>query len=137
VGPRRRRYPDRVLALSFLVIGAGFPLAALVARRRGPQTLWVVTGLAVAALLALALVLATRWAGNRLVESEGYARVAFALVRMMLFLFVFPVITTAAAVAALGRRADEWFAYPVAVAVTALSLFAGLNAMIWLAYSFR
>jgi hypothetical protein len=55
----------------------------------------------------------------------------------VLFLFILPVVTTAATVAALGRRAGEWFAYPVAVAVTALSLFVGLNVLLWLAYSFR
>jgi hypothetical protein len=68
-----------VLTLSFLAIGAGFPLVALVARRRNARTLWTVTGLVIVALLALALILATRWAGNRLVESEGYPRTAFAM----------------------------------------------------------
>jgi hypothetical protein len=126
-----------VLTLSFLAIGAGFPLAALLARRRSARTLWTMTGLVIVALLVLALVLATPWAGNRLVESEGYPRMAFALVRMSSFLFIFPVVTTAVTVAALGRRAGEWFAYPVAAAITALSLFVGLNAMMWLAYSFR
>lgn len=134
---QRRGYSNRVLAVGFLLIATGFPLAALMARRRSARALWILTGLVIVAVCAVALVLATSWAGNRLVESEGYARVAFALLRMVLFLFVFPVVTTAATVAALGSRANEWFAYPIAVAVTALSLFLGLSAMIWLAYSFR
>jgi hypothetical protein len=126
-----------VLTLGFLLIGTGFPLAALMARRRSAKALWTLTGLVVVVGIVLALVLATSWAGNRLVESQGYTRTAFALVRVALSLFVFPAVTTAATVAALGHRANEWFAYPVAVAVTALSLFVGLNVTIWLAYSFR
>ncbi|HEY7289540.1 MAG TPA: hypothetical protein VH583_06850 [Vicinamibacterales bacterium] len=126
-----------MLTLSFLAIGAGFPLAALVARRRSAKTLWILTGLMIVAVFGLALSLATHWAGNRLVDSQGYAQTALGIVRLALVLFVFPIVATAATVAVLGNAVDQWFAYPVAVAVTALSLFVGLNAMFWLAYSFR
>src|SRR5262245_32487254 len=69
-------YSTRMLALGFLAIGAGFPLAALLARQRSQRALWILTGLMILAVLGAALVLATQWAGNRLVESEGYTRVA-------------------------------------------------------------
>ncbi len=85
---------------------------------------------AILVMLGLSLVLASGWAGNRLVATEGYARVAFGVVA--LFSFVFPILVTAATVAALGKRAKKWFAYPVALAVTLVGMFIGVNLLFWL-----
>jgi hypothetical protein len=122
-----------MLALAYILIAIAFPVVALQVRQRSARTLWLTTGAAVLAMLGLALVLASGWAGNRLVATEGYARVALGVVRLALFTFIFPIVAAAATVAALGERAKEWFAYPVALAVTLVGMSVGVVALFWLA----
>jgi hypothetical protein len=123
-----------MLTIAFVLVAAGFPLVALMTRRRSPKALWLTTGAAALVILALALFLATPWAGNRLVATEGYARVAFGVVRMALVLFVFPIVLSAAAIAWLGGRAEGWLGYPIAIAAMLIGFFIGIIALFWIAY---
>jgi hypothetical protein len=123
-----------MLALTYVVIAIAFPLVALQVRQRSARMLWLTSGGVIVAMLGIALVMASEWGGNRLAATEGYARVALGVVRLALFMFIFPITCSAAVVAALGERATEWFAYPVALAVTLVGIFIGVNALLWLPY---
>jgi uncharacterized membrane protein YbhN (UPF0104 family) len=121
-----------VLSLTYILVAIGFPFGALAARHRGRRTLWIVTAAAILAALALALVLASSWAGNRLSATEGYATVAFKILLLATITLVLPILAAAAMASALGPRVSDSVAYPATIGVTLLMMFAGILATAFL-----
>jgi hypothetical protein len=121
-----------VLTLSYFLVAIGFPFGVLAARHRGRRTLWIVTAAGILAAIALALVLASSWAGNRLSATEGYATIAYYILRLATITLVLPILAAAGMASALGPRVSDRVAYPATVGVMLLVMFAGIIATAFL-----
>lgn len=120
-----------MLMLVYALVTVAFPALTLRAwRKGGNRALWLLSGAAVGGVIALALILASAPAGNRLTPTEGYARVAPGVLRYMLLLLGLPVILSVVAVRAVVSYVSETWVYPLTVFTTVCSLIAGLLAAI-------
>jgi hypothetical protein len=120
-----------MLMLVYVVVTVGFPALTLRAwRKGGNRALWLLSGAAFGGVIALALILASTPAGNRLTPTEGYARVASGVLRYMLLSLGLPMILSVVAVRAVVSRVSETWAYPLTVLTTFCSVIAGLLAAI-------
>ncbi len=120
-----------MLMLVYALVTVAFPALTLRAwRKGGNRALWLLSGAALGGVIALALILASAPAGNRLTLTEGYARVAPGVLRYMLLLLGLPVILSVVAVRAVVSHVSETWAYPLTVFTTVCSLILGLLAAI-------
>lgn len=87
------------------VIVLAFPAGAVWAwRRRGNRGLALITLAAVGLLIVLALISASAFGGNRLVQSRGYAYTATQTLRFSAITLMLPVIASALSVWATAPR---------------------------------
>jgi hypothetical protein len=116
-----------VLFLAYAATVVLFPAAAVWAwRRGGSRALWILTGVAACALVALVLFLASDRGGNRLVGRDGYVQTAARLLQFATLTWLLPLATAAASVAAASPRCPSQLVYPIAVACALIAAAAGV-----------
>lgn len=114
-----------------------FPALALRTwRSHGRRDLLLVTGAAVAVVVAAALALASDAFGNRLSATHGYADIASRLLMMYMLTLGLPMVTVAAVIQVLPRGQTFVKSYLLAVAVSIGVWIAGIVMSVFLV-SFR
>ena len=106
-----------MIFLTSLIVVVGFPAAAVWAwRSGGASSLYLVTGCGLAVYIAVSLFAASPMAGNRLVVSEGYWRLAPQILFYFGLMIGLPILAGALVVRGLGRRMTR----PVLLYITAV-----------------
>ena len=122
-----------MLLLFFAVVVLVFPALAVWARRQyGGRGLALLTVITVSAIVIGTLVAASEAAGNRLVQTQGYACTAARTLLLGGLSLILPCLASAASVWVAGRRVRPGWVYPIAVAIALLGTAAGTIAAVYL-----
>ena len=113
-----------------------FPALALRAMRTGgPASLWRTTGLGLALIAVLGLVLATPWAGNALVATYGYGYIALRTLLLCGITLGLPLLSACVAARIFAGARFLPGAYLAAVACAALAWYAAALMAIRILYT--
>jgi len=115
-----------LLALFVPIAFAGF---AVDVRRRSRGALWGITATAVGVVVALALVLASGWGGNRLVASVGYRKTVIGVLTQFGFVFALPILVAAAVADALPNHPRV---RALTLLATGVTVVIGIVAAMWI-----
>lgn len=121
-----------MLLFFFAVVVLVFPALAVWARRQyGGRGLALLTGITVGALVIGTLIAASEAAGNRLVQTHGYAYAATRTLLLAGLSLILPCLGSAASVWVAGPRVRPGWVYPIAVATAFLGTAAGTIAAVY------
>ncbi len=125
-----------MLFLFYAVAVLLFPAGVVWAwRRGGARGLAFLTGIAVSALVGLALVAASELGGNRLVQTHGYTYTATRTLLLAGLVLILPLVASAMSVWATAPRVRTGLVYPIAAATALIGTALGSIVAIYTLWS--